>query len=51
MSEPVAVAAHHPRLLVAMSAFDQTLAHSHRVPERVKILAELQVASRIGCPF
>lgn len=51
MVEPVSVAAHHPRLLLGMGAFEQALGSAHRVPTRVKVLAELQVSTRIGCPF
>ena len=51
MVETVAVAAHHPRLLAGMAAFEQAVGSAHRVDPRVKVLAELQVSSRIGCPF
>lgn len=51
MVEPVAVAAHHPRLLAGMAAFEQALGSARRLDERIKVLAELQVSSRIGCPF
>jgi hypothetical protein len=51
MVEPVAVGAHHPRLLVGMGAFEEALVRSHRVPSRLKALAALQAAAAIGCPF
>jgi hypothetical protein len=51
MVEPVAVAAHHPRLLLGMAAFEEAIARSHRVQARVKALAELQAAANVGCPF
>lgn len=51
MVEPVSVAAHHPRLLLGMGAFEEALGRARRVPLRVKVLAELQVSTRIGCPF
>jgi hypothetical protein len=34
-----------------MAAFEQAVGSAHRVDPRVKVLAELQVSSRIGCPF
>jgi hypothetical protein len=51
MVEPVAVAAHHPRLLLGMAAFEEGLGRSHRVDPRLKSLAELQAAAHVGCPF
>jgi hypothetical protein len=51
MVEPTSVAAHHPRLLLGMGAFEEALGRSRRVPLAVKTLAELQVSTRIGCPF
>jgi hypothetical protein len=51
MVEPASVAAHHPRLLLGMGAFEEALGRARRVPLRVKVLAELQVSTRIGCPF
>ncbi len=51
MIETVAVAARHPRLLLAMMGFEQALSGAHLLDHRVKVLAELQAASRIGCPF
>jgi hypothetical protein len=51
MVEPVAVAAHHPRLLLGMAAFEEALTRAHRVDPRVKAVAELQAAAHVGCPF
>jgi hypothetical protein len=51
MVQPVAIAAHHPRLLVGMGAFEEALARSRRVETRLKSLAELQAAANVGCPF
>ena len=51
MVEPVAVAAHHPRLLVGMAGFEEALGRSRRVDRRLKALAALQAASHVGCPF
>ena len=51
MVESAAIAAHHPRLLLGMGAFDEALGRSRRVDGRLKSLAVLQVASHVGCPF
>jgi alkylhydroperoxidase family enzyme len=51
MIEPVSVAAHHPRLLIGMGAFEEALLRSRRVDTRLKSLAELQAAAGVGCPF
>jgi hypothetical protein len=51
MIEPVSVAAHHPRLLIGMGAFEEALLRSRRVDSRLKSLAELQAAAGVGCPF
>ena len=51
MIDSVAIAAHHPRLLLGMSTFDQVLGSAHRLDLRVRVLAVLQVSSHIGCPF
>jgi alkylhydroperoxidase family enzyme len=51
MVEPVEVAAHHPRLMLAMAAFEEAIGRSRRVPASLKALAELQAASHVGCPF
>ncbi len=51
MVDPVAIAAHHPRLLLGMAGFEEALGRSHRVDARLKALAELQAAAHVGCPF
>ena len=51
MVEPVAIAAHHPKLLLGMGAFEQALGRSQRMPTRLKAIAELQAAAAVGCPF
>jgi hypothetical protein len=51
MIEPVSIAAHQPRLLVGMGAFEEALARSRRVETQLKSLAELQAAANVGCPF
>src|SRR5262245_45160465 len=49
--EPVKVAAHHPRLLKAMGKMEGGLEAARSVPARLKLLASLQAAMLIGCPF
>jgi hypothetical protein len=49
--EPVKVAAHHARLLQAMGKMEGGLEAAHSVPRELKVLASLQAATHIGCPF
>lgn len=49
--EPVKIAAHHPRLLRAMGQMEGGLGAARTVPAGLKVLASLQAASLIGCPF
>jgi hypothetical protein len=49
--EPVKVAAHHPRLLRAMGQMEAGLERARSVPAELKLLASLQAAMLIGCPF
>ena len=49
--EPVKVAAHHPRLLRAMGQMEGGLEAARSLPVKLKLLASLQSAMLIGCPF
>jgi hypothetical protein len=49
--EPVKIAAHHPRLLRAMGQMESGLGAAQSVPHKLKVLASLQSAMLIGCPF
>ena len=49
--EPVKVAVHHPRLLRAMGQMEGGLEAAGSVPTELKLLASLQAARLIGCPF
>src|SRR5258708_770150 len=49
--EPVKVAAHHPRLLRAIGQMEGGLEGARSVPAELKLLASLQAARLIGCPF
>lgn len=48
---PVQVVAHHPKLLWGLGQMEQSLASSYLVETAVKNLAQLRVATLIGCPF
>src|SRR6202035_2624005 len=49
--DPIAVYAHAPSLLVGYGAFEQATARQHKVPERLKALAELKAAAVVNCEF
>ena len=49
--EPLAVSAHHRPTVLGMAAFEAAVEASRRVPDRLKILAELKVALMAGCEF
>ena len=49
--EPVKVVAHHPRLLRALGQMECGMEAARSVPEELKLLASLQAAMLIGCPF
>lgn len=48
---PVQVTAHHPRILRGYVQMEQSQAASKFVDPRIKGLAELRVATLVGCPF
>jgi|SRR4051794_21311328 hypothetical protein len=48
---PVQVTAHHPAILWGYGQMEQAQLSSHKVPEGLKALASVRVASRVGCPF
>ncbi len=48
---PVQVTAHHPKLLWGYGQMEQSLASSHLVDAVLKDLAQLRVATLVGCPF
>lgn len=51
MVDPVAVYAHAPTLLAGYGAFEQATGRQHRVPERLKVLAETRAAAVVSCEF
>lgn len=48
---PVQVTAHHPKVLWGYVQMEQSQASSKLVDPRLKGLAELRVATLVGCPF
>jgi AhpD family alkylhydroperoxidase len=48
---PVDAYLHHRRLLVGYSVFETATERSHRVDERLKMLAELKAAAIVGCEW
>jgi len=48
---PVQLVAHHPKLLWGYGQMEQAFASSHLVGAGLKDLAQLRVATLIGCPF
>ena len=49
--QPIQVTAHHPRLLRATAHMEMGQEAARAVPARLKMLASLQAARLIGCPF
>jgi len=48
---PVQVIAHHPKLLWGYGQMEQSQLMSRLVDPKLKGLAELRVATLVGCPF
>ena len=48
---PVQIVAHHPKLLWGYGQMEQSFASSHLVSAGLKDLAQLRVATLVGCPF
>ena len=48
---PIQVTAHHPRILWGYGQMEQSQAASKLVDHKLKGLAELRVATLVGCPF
>lgn len=51
MIEPATAFAHTPGLMVGYGVFEMTVARAHRVPERLKVLAELKAAALTHCEW
>ncbi len=48
---PIQVTAHHPKILWGYAQMEQSQAGSKLVDHNLKGLAELRVATLVGCPF
>ena len=48
---PVQVTAHHPKIFWGYIQMEQSQASSKLIDPRLKGLAELRVATLVGCPF
>jgi len=48
---PVQVTAHHPKILWGYGQMEESQMGSHLVDHKLKGLAELRVATLVGCPF
>jgi AhpD family alkylhydroperoxidase len=48
---PIAVTAHHPRLLAGYSAFELALERADSVDPRLEELGAMRAATMTGCPF
>jgi len=48
---PVRVTAHHPKILWGYGQMEQSLSSSKQVDDKLKGLAQLRVATLVGCPF
>lgn len=51
VARPVQIIAHHPRILWGYGQMEQSLAGSRLVNAELKHLAEMRVATLVGCPF
>lgn len=49
--EPLAIMAHHRRLMLGYGALEASLEYSKTVSKRLKALAELKAAAMAGCEF
>ncbi len=48
---PAQITAHHTKILWGYGQMEQSLAGSRLVPAELKHLAEMRVATLVGCPF
>ena len=48
---PVQVTAHHPKIFWGYVQMEQSQASSKLIDPKIKGLAELRVATLVGCPF
>jgi alkylhydroperoxidase family enzyme len=48
---PAGVYAHHPKLALGYGTFEATVERSHRVPDRLKLLAEIKASTLASCEW
>jgi hypothetical protein len=48
---PIQVTAHHPKILWGYCQMEQSQMGSKLIDHKLKTLAELRVATLVGCPF
>ena len=48
---PVQITAHHPRIMWGVGQMEQSMSGARAVPPVLKHLAEIRVATLVGCPF
>jgi hypothetical protein len=48
---PIQVTAHHPKILWGYAQMERSQAGSKLIDHKLKGLAELRVATLVGCPF
>ncbi|RJP38131.1 MAG: hypothetical protein C4547_04900 [Phycisphaerales bacterium] len=48
---PIAITAHHPRLLRAQAHMELGQEAARTVPAQLKALVQVKVAMMVGCPF
>ncbi len=49
--EPIEIIAHHPRLLRGLGGMEMAQEAAKTVDGSLKLLAQIKVAMRVGCPF
>jgi hypothetical protein len=49
--DPLTVAAHHPRVLRGYGQMELLQEGARTLPKALKVLAQVRVALRVGCPF
>lgn len=47
---PWQIKAHHPRLFMANAKMEQAFLKSHRVSDKIKLLAQIRTSTLLGCP-
>lgn len=51
VAEPLAITARHPWIFRAYGSYEYGLSRARRVDAKLKALAGVKAAARIGCPF